>query len=136
MGTQQLLLIVVGVVLVGIMIAVGLFMFRDQAAATNRDALANDLTHFASGVQQYYRRPSVFGGGQGKFTGLSTSKLTTKPVNANGTYSLTGSPISGTPASVEIVGIGRETGIDGTSKVKVVLVVFPDSIYFDDSNGN
>jgi len=136
MGTQQLLLIVVGVVLVGIMIAVGLFMFRDQAAATNRDALTNDLTHLASAAQQYYRRPAIFGGGQRRFTGLTLSKLTTKPINANGTYSLSPDPISGTPVSVQITGIGRETGTDGTNKVKVVVLVFPDSVYVDDSNGN
>ena len=61
MGTQQLLLIVVGVVIVGIMIAVGIFMFRDQAAATNRDSLSNDLVALATAAQKYYRRPSTFG---------------------------------------------------------------------------
>jgi len=37
MGSQQLLLIVVGLVIIGVMIAVGMTMFQDQATSTNRD---------------------------------------------------------------------------------------------------
>ena len=43
MGSQQLLLLIVGVLMVGLMIAVGIIMFADSAAASNRDAIANDL---------------------------------------------------------------------------------------------
>jgi hypothetical protein len=136
MGTQQLLLIVVGVILVGIMIAVGLFMFRDQAAATNRDALVNDVTHLAAAAQQYYRRPRIFGGGGSMFDGLTLERITTKPSNANGTYELAPALVTGNPASIQIIGTGRETGLDGTDKVRVVVVVFPDSIFVDNSIGN
>jgi hypothetical protein len=124
MGSQQLLLIVVGVVLVGIMIAIGLFMFRDQAAATNRDAISTDLVQLAAAAQKYYRRPAILGGGDGRsFTGLTISKLTTKPTNANGSYTLTvGS------SSVVLTGVGNETGLDGLNSVMLVTTVWADSI--------
>jgi len=136
MGSQQLLLIVVGVVLIGIMVIVGVFMFRDQAAATNRDAMTNDLIHLASGAQKYYRRPSVMGGGNSSFDGLTLQNITSKPRNANGTYRLATDPVSGTPASVNIIGTGVELGLDGTNPVTVVMVVYPDSVAVDNSSGN
>lgn len=128
MGSQQLLLIVVGVVLIGIMIAVGLFMFRDQAAATNRDSVANDLVQLAAAAQKYYRRPAILGGGQGSFGGLTMARLTTKPLNANGTYLLTPSPVPPGAASVTITGTGKEVGNDGTASVKLTMTVMADSV--------
>jgi hypothetical protein len=136
MGTQQLLLIVVGVVLIAIMIAVGLFMFRDQAAATNRDELANDLVHHAAKAQQYFRTPRSFGGGGRNFDGLTMNKITTKPSNANGTFALTPDPVTGNPPFVTITGVGTELGVDGATKVKVVMRVFSDSLYVDEAGGN
>jgi hypothetical protein len=136
MGTQQLLLIVVGVVLIGIMIAVGLFMFRDQAAATNRDALSNDIVHHAAAAQQFYRIPKAFGGGQRSFDGLTMAKITSKTSNSNGTYSLEPPVVTGNPAFVTLTGTGTETGIDGATRVKVVMQVFADSVFVDEASGN
>jgi len=135
MGTQQLLLIVVGVILIGIMIAVGLFMFRDQAAATNRDALANDLVHHAAAAQQYYRVPRAFGGGQRSFDGLTMAKITSKTINSNGTYVLLDpEPVSGNPLFITLTGTGTENGIDPSAKVQVVMQVFADSVHVASGN--
>jgi hypothetical protein len=128
MGSQQLLLVVVGVVLVGIMIAVGLFLFRDQASATNRDAVSNDLAQFGASAQKYYRRPAVLGGGQSSFAGLTMPKITTRPSNANGSYVLTPSPVPAGTTSVNITGTGTELGDDGTTKVVLTMTVWADSI--------
>jgi Tfp pilus assembly protein PilE len=128
MGTQQLLLIVVGVVLVGIMIVVGLFMFRDQAAATNRDSLSNDLVQLAAASQKYYRRPSTFGGGGNSFNNLTLGKLTTKPRNSNGFYVLTPDPVPASATFITIVGTGMEMGLDGATLVKMSMTVQADSI--------
>lgn len=128
MGTQQLLLIAVGVVIIGIMIAVGLFMFRDQAAATARDSISNDLVALATASQKYYRRPSTFGGGGNSFGGLTMSKLTTRPSNANGDYLLTPDPVPRTATAVIITGTGKELGFDGVAPVKLTMTVMADSI--------
>ena len=71
MGQQQLLLIILGVIIVGLAIAVGITMFRDNAVSSNRDAMANDLIHIAAKAKHYYRRPSSMGGGGHSFVGLT-----------------------------------------------------------------
>ena len=50
MGQQQLLLIILGVIVVGIAVAVGITMFSDSAISANRDAVTNDLTVNLFGV--------------------------------------------------------------------------------------
>jgi len=134
MGTQQLLLIVVGVVIVGIMIAVGLFMFRDQAAATARDSISNDLVALATASQKFYRRPTTFGGGGNSFGGLTMSKLTTKPSNANGDYSLSPDPVPSSTNAITITGVGKELGNDGALPVKLTMTVRADSILLVTNN--
>jgi hypothetical protein len=128
MGQQQLLLIILGVIVVGIAVAVGITMFQDNAVSANRDAVVNDLVNLAARAQQYYRRPQSLGGGQNNFSGLSTngmSKLVNVPagtaswVNANGTYSLE----SPSDSAVTLHGYGTEIGSDGTGMVEVTMEV-------------
>ena len=89
MGQQQLLLIILGVIVVGIAVAVGITMFTDNAVNANRDAVTNDLVNLAARAQQYYRRPTALGGGGNSFVGLTAdaaglTKLTNRASNANG----------------------------------------------------
>jgi Tfp pilus assembly protein PilE len=63
MGQQQLLLIILGVIIVGIAIAVGITMFRDNSVSSNRDAMSTDLLHLAAKARHYYKRPTSMGGG-------------------------------------------------------------------------
>ena len=57
MGQQQLLLIVLGVIIVGIAVVVGINVFTASASQANRDAVVADLTNLASMAQAYYRKP-------------------------------------------------------------------------------
>lgn len=123
MGQQQLLLIILGVIVVGIAVAVGITMFTDNAQSANRDAVTNDLVNLASRAQQFYRRPKALGGGEGNFSGItSISQLTSKQVNANGSYALT----VGT-TTITLTGTGKETGLDGATPVLVTMQVWADS---------
>jgi hypothetical protein len=128
MGSQQLMLIVIGVVIAGISVAIGVWMFIDQSTATNRDEISNDLMQYAAQAQKYYRRPAVLGGGNNTFGGLTLDRITSKPVNANGAYTLSPDPVPPSAASVSISGVGRETGTDGSTPVKLTLTVWADSI--------
>jgi Tfp pilus assembly protein PilE len=117
MGQQQLLLIILGVIVVGIAVAVGITMFSDNAVNANRDAVSNDLVNLAARAQQFYRRPVALGGGGNSFVGLSAdaaglSKLTNMAggQNANGTYSV---KTAGTANQVVVEGVGTETAPDG-----------------------
>jgi hypothetical protein len=85
MGQQQLLLIILGVIIVGIAIAVGLSLFTAQSIQSNRDAIINDLNNLAAQAYQFRIRPVSMGGGQGDYT---TFAIPTKmKTNENGTYS-------------------------------------------------
>jgi Tfp pilus assembly protein PilE len=129
MGQQQLLLIILGVIVVGIAVAVGITMFTDNAVSANRDAVTNDLVNLASRAQQHYRRPASMGGGEGAFdnsrggTALSAiTQLTSKPTNSNGRY-----VISNVAANtITLRGIGREL-VNGTDSVEVTMRVTADS---------
>jgi hypothetical protein len=132
MGQQQLLLIILGVIVVGIAVAVGVTMFNDSAVSANRDAVTNDLINFASRAQQYYRRPKALGGGGGAFTGINgmgqlTKTSTTSYTNGNGTYTVPSSAAT----TITIQGLGTETGNDGATKVKVIMNVWADSAKVD-----
>ncbi len=119
MGQQQLLLIVLGVIIVGIAIAVGISMFKSSAVDANRSAIAGDLANLASKAQRYYRTPIELGGGGQSFANFALSPLDTG--NANGSYRveiLTGDQ------SVVIHALGREK--IGANFVAAVDTVTPD----------
>jgi hypothetical protein len=85
MGQQQLLLIILGVIIVGIAIAVGLSLFTAQSIQSNRDAMINDLNNLAAQAYQYRIRPTSMGGGQGDYSSfVIPTKMKT---NENATYS-------------------------------------------------
>jgi hypothetical protein len=128
MGSQQMLLIIVGVLMVGLSIAIGITLFGDSASASNRDAIASDLQNQASRAQIYHRRPKALGGGGGSFVGFAISNGSM--TNDNGTYSVS----SATSSSVVIQGIGHEIGYDRTTPVKVAMTVLPDTMTVADLN--
>lgn len=134
MGSQQLLLIVLGVVIIGIMIAVGMDIVRDQSSSTNRDSIANDLANFAVQAQKYYRRPDSMRGGGHSFNGLRFADITVNPTNANGTFVLSPDPASASDAFVTITGTGYNKGNDGSTNVRVQITVWPESTYIQTLN--
>ncbi len=117
MGQQQLLLVILGVILIGIAITVGFSLFTDNAVSMNRDAVSDDLISLAGRAQQYFRRPVSMGGGGNSFAGLTADaagllKLTSLPEgkDGNGAYSIIA---AGTANEVVLEGIGIETTADG-----------------------
>jgi len=56
MGQQQLHLIVLGIILVGIAVVIGLGNFQSKALQSNRDAVIMDLNHLASFAQAYFKK--------------------------------------------------------------------------------
>ncbi len=121
MGQQQLLLIVLGVIIVGIAVVVGISVFTASGSAANRDAVIADLTNLTSMAQQYYRKPTALGGGNRTFTGWSLP--TSLDTTGNGVYAATIAA-----QSVTLTGTGNETGNNGTSAVKVTMILGPDAI--------
>ena len=67
MGQQQLLLIILGVIIVGIAIAVGISMFSSGTIQANKDAIINDLNNLGISAYQFKILPSSMGGGSGSY---------------------------------------------------------------------
>ena len=133
MGTQQILMIIVGVVVVGIAVVVGLNMVGQQTASANLDAVINDLNQLASTAHAFYTKPERMGGGGRTFIELTAdaagvAKLTADPTNDNGTYSIS---TAGTAAQVVLQGIGQEDGDGDGTAVTVRMWVRADAT--DDS---
>jgi Tfp pilus assembly protein PilE len=120
MGQQQLLLIILGVIIVGIAVAVGINMFSAQASSANRDAVAGELQNLASMAQQFYRRPQAMGGGNNSFSGWKIpGQLDTTSTgfyfvvtDTTGTTITDGVLTDANYQSFMIVGVGTEPGED------------------------
>ncbi|MGD8306073.1 MAG: hypothetical protein PVF17_05420 [Ignavibacteria bacterium] len=121
MGQQQLLLIVLGVIVVGIAVVVGINLFNANATSANRDGVISDLNNLGAMSQQYYKKPTSMGGGGNKFTNWTIP--TGLDSTANGTYSATV-----TANQVTIVGLGTENGTDGSNPVKATATVTGNTI--------
>lgn len=93
MGQQQLLLIILGVIIVGIAIAVGLQLFQSGSVGANQDAIINDIMNIAAHAQQYMIRPTSMGGGGGAFTGYTLP--TRLAGTGNGDYVVTSATADG-----------------------------------------
>ncbi|MCW8811645.1 MAG: hypothetical protein OQJ93_11125 [Ignavibacteriaceae bacterium] len=93
MGQQQLLLIVLGVIIVGIAVVVGINLFNANAEESAKDGIVSDCTNLGAMAQQYYKKPTSMGGGGNTFDGTGGTPASPPwdvPINlattANGTY--------------------------------------------------
>ena len=121
MGQQQLLLIVLGVIVVGIAVVVGINLFNANATSANRDGVISDLNNLGAMGQQFYKKPTSMGGGGNAFTGWTIP--TGLDSTANGTYTKTVAA-----QTLTLIGTGNEIGTDGTEKVKATATVTGNSI--------
>ena len=98
MGQQQLLLIIVGVIIVGIAIAVGIAQFGANSTESNKDGVMSSLQNISANAYQYKIRPVTLGGGGNAYTAYTIpTKLTS---DQNGTYSV----ISSSQNQVQLLG--------------------------------
>ena len=124
MGQQQLLLIVLGVIIVGIAIVVGINIATTSAQSANRDGVISDLITIGNYAQQHYRKPTSMGGGSNTFTGPPAWTIPPALVTTgNGTYTTRVAA-----QTVTLVGLGNEIGNDGSAKVKATATITPNNI--------
>ncbi|MEN8193133.1 MAG: hypothetical protein ABFS12_09980 [Bacteroidota bacterium] len=130
MGQQQLLLIVLGVIIVGIAVVVGINVFTASSLQANNDAVISDLTNIGSMAQQYYRKPTAMGGGGNSFVAFEISPRLVD--NANGNYVIS---LAGTGDAIEFEGTGTEVNGSGADLL-VRLRCTQDSIFVTYTNVN
>ena len=127
MGTQQILLIVLSVIIVGIAVAVGITMFNAQATNSNRQAIVGDMNNQASSALAYYKTPLTHGGGAGFFGSADGNDVGTWIgydwdgtilTTGNGTFTLA---VAGD--ILTITGTGTEIGSNGSTNVSALMTV-------------
>jgi hypothetical protein len=107
MGQQQLLLIILGVIIVGIAIAVGISQFGAQSTQANKDGVTSSVVNAGANAYQFKIRPTTMGGGGGSYVGyILPSKMAS---DDNGTYAASGA------SSTAIILTGTST-MNGTWK--------------------
>lgn len=118
MGQQQLLLIMLGVILVGVAIVVGIGVFNANAIDQKRTEVINECIQLASDAQLYFRKPTSFGGGGNSFNGYKIPREYSTTEVGSFKANVTSS------TEVKITGTGNEIA-NGTDSVKVELIVTP-----------
>ncbi len=114
MGQQQLLLVILVTVIVGIATVVAINTFSSASEAANRDAVTNDLVAIAAASQAFYIKPEMLNGGGNTFADIDFSKI-----------AFAGSYIAATPLAAFnvngyfVIGGGTEIA-DGAQEFSVV----------------
>jgi hypothetical protein len=122
MGQQQLLMIVLAIIIVGLAIAVSIALFRSNAIDGKRDILIEETTSLGTMAIQYYKKPQAIGGGGRSFTGWTIPPQMIQTFNGNFMIAEV------TPQQVTITGTGSEV-VTGNDSIKVETVVTPDELY-------
>ena len=123
MGQQQLLLIILGVIIVGIAIAVGITMFSAQAISSNKDAILSDINNLGADAFQHKIRPCAMGGGAGAYDAsvCAGQGYTIKAAGAWGTNNPNAEYITGTViAATTVTVVGKSKAYTGCT----VTIVF------------
>ncbi len=123
MGQQQLLLIALGVIVVGIAVAVGINLFSASVTETNRDELVSALISLGAMAQEYYQTPAMFGGGNRKFTKWKMPKF-----YKNFEAGKIKVKVKKKGDEVTLTATGTAKGRDNRNKVKIEAIVKPTSM--------
>lgn len=137
MGQQQLLLVILVTIVVGIATVVAINIFGTSAEQANQDAVRQDLAQIATSAQGWYIKPQMLGGGNNSFAGVTFRDITfpadsvssnfLTAYNMNGTYVIqsgadaTSFTVRGYPSS--------QAGFDGSASGQYIQAqVFRQSI--------
>jgi len=117
MGQQQHLLIILGVLIVGIAIAVGVGMFRTSSTDMIRNAVISDLNYYAGKAREYYWKPIMLGGGNRSFENITMNRIMLNAENEHGIYSI----VSTAKDELVLMGVGKTPAADDSVRVKITV---------------
>lgn len=112
MGSQQILLILVGVIVVGLMIIAGISFANNYYETSNRDQLVSTLNDLSLLAQQHFKKPEAQGGGGGTYTGFSLPRQFRRTTAGNFSATVRSNRVSFTAT-------GKEIGRNGRTVVRV-----------------
>jgi len=122
LGQQQLLMIVLAIIIVGIAIAISIQLFRSNAIESKRDLLIEETTSLATMAIQYYKKPQTMGGGGRSFMGWEIPSQMVQTFNGNFMRAVVNA------SEVVITGTGSEA-VTETDSIKVETTVRPNEIF-------
>lgn len=117
MGQQQMLLMILVTIVVGVSISVGFQIVNNQNMQQNRDQLMMQAQSIYALAEQYATRSQSQAGGAGSYTNFAMPKSMTHSVA--GIFIAT---VSGT-LDLTIIGTGTVKGNNGTSPVTVTCTI-------------
>lgn len=134
MGQQQLILLVLATVIVGLATVVGIRAFSENSLKSNADALVQDAIRIASDAQAWKLKPQAMGGqaGNSKLVPADYQNITFAvlgyPVNGDGNYvnsngvcTLTGAAANLTIDCTSTGGTGAYSALTTPNTVQVVV---------------
>ena len=130
MGQQQLLLIVLGIIVVGIAVVVGINQFSTSADLANKDAIISDLIHLSSIARAHYRRPVAFGGGGNSFANFIFPAALDTTENGTIEHIQQGHKRN----HIHFEATGTATGDDGINPIRIEARITIDEIKFNEHN--
>jgi len=122
MGQQQLLLIILVTILVGLATIVAINTMQEARTSSNIEALKIEIMEAAANAQGYYRKSSSMGGGENSFNNITLKHIQLDSLTENASYSISSTAAS----SFTIVAIPASGGDN------IEAVVYADRIEFQD----
>ena len=86
MGSQQLLLIIVGMIVIAAAIAVGNLLLEAHSESTTKESIISEGTNLGSLALQHFNKSTEMGGGNRSFVGWQISEQLDS--TSSGTYSI------------------------------------------------
>jgi len=87
-GQQQILLVILVTVIVGIATTVAIFNFQESHNNSVYEAIQQDILQAQSQSIAYVKKPRMMGGGSGSYVGIKREDIMLPEQNENATYSL------------------------------------------------
>lgn len=116
MGTQQLLILLLSVIIVGLTIYMSYNLIHNYLQTSNREELITVLNTLCISAQQYYKKPKEHGGGGGSFLGWTLPKQYQN-------YESGEIRVVVRDDKVNFNALGTQTGLDDENKVSVDAIV-------------
>lgn len=116
MGQQQLLLVILGIIIVGIAVMIAIIIYNQKSIESKTDVILNETQYLATLAIQYYKKTKVFGGGEYSYAGwdIPAGLQSTN----NGLYSAEISP----PDLCIITGISNDV-VTGGDSIQVIITI-------------
>lgn len=122
MGQQQIILLILVTVIVGIATVIAMNAMENGYENSNFENITQELLNATTRAQMYYRKSSVLGGGGESFNGITINDLKIDTSGTMGTFTL-----SEVNAQSIVIDVDPASGISGiTGTITIDGITFED----------